>query len=262
MSSLGQMVAGVAHEINNPVTFISGNISHIDNYFQDLLDLVHLFQDYSPNLSEKVEDKIEEIELDYIEEDLPKILNSMSEGTKRIGNIVKSLRTFSRLDEAEMKSVDIHAGIDSVLMILKSRLKSKNYQIEVLKSYENLPDIYCYASALNQVFINILSNAIDAVKLKFYQQKRTEEQPTIWIKTEQLENDWIRIEISDNGSGMTAENCAKIFEPFFTTKPVGQGTGLGLSTSYQIIVEQHQGRINCISAPDKGAKFVIEIPMK
>ncbi|MDY7023584.1 MAG: ATP-binding protein [Cyanobacteriota bacterium] len=262
MSSLGQMVAGVAHEINNPVTFISGNLNHVENYFQDLLDLIHLFQNSSPNLPEEVEEKIEEIELDYLEEDLPQILNSMSEGTKRISTIVKSLRTFSRLDEADMKAINVHSGIDSALLILKSRLKNPSFQIKVIKDYSDLPDVYCYASALNQVFMNILANAIDALKSKFDLQKLTGEKPKILIKTEKLENNWIRIEISDNGLGMTAENCAKIFDPFFTTKPIGQGTGLGLSTSYQIIVEQHQGRINCISAPDEGAKFIIEIPSK
>ncbi len=261
MSGLGQMVAGVAHEINNPVTFISGNLNYVKNYFQDILDLVQTCQEYCPSLPEEVEAKIEEIELDYIEEDLPKLLASMARGTNRISEIVKSLRTFSRLDEAARKSVDIHASLDSTLLILQAHFKNQPFQIEVIKNYGELPWVNCYASALNQVFMNILNNAIDALKLKFSQNKFLEEQPRICVRTEKLENDWLGIYISDNGLGMTEENRSKIFDPFFTTKPVGQGTGLGLSISYQIIVERHEGRIRCTSSPGKGSEFAIKIPI-
>ncbi|NEQ40804.1 MAG: GAF domain-containing sensor histidine kinase [Okeania sp. SIO3I5] len=261
MSGLGQMVAGVAHEINNPVNFISGNLNHVDKYTKDLLDLVHIFQENHQNLADEIAAKIEEIELDYIEEDLPKLLGSIAGGANRISEIVKSLRVFSRLDEAEIKSVDIHAGIDSTLIILQARLQNQPFQIKVIKEYAEIPLVHCYASALNQVLMNITNNAIDALEIKFYQNKFVEEQPTICIRTEKLENDWIGIYISDNGLGIKEENFSKIFDPFFTTKPVGKGTGLGLSISYQIIVEQHKGKIQCISSPGKGAEFAIEIPI-
>ncbi|NEQ73531.1 MAG: GAF domain-containing sensor histidine kinase [Okeania sp. SIO2C9] len=260
MSALGQMVAGVAHEINNPVTFISGNLNHVNDYIKDLLDLVHLFQKNSSNLPDEIEAKIEEMELDYIEEDLPKLLGSMASGSNRISNIVKSLRTFSRLDEAEIKYVDIHQDIDNILLIFQARLQNLPFQIKVIQDYGELPLVNCYSSAFNQAIMNIINNAIDALETKFSPNKFTEEQPTIRIKTKKLENNWIGIYISDNGLGMTEENSYKIFDPFFTTKEVGKGTGLGLSISYQIIVEQHEGRIKCISSPEKGAKFVIEIP--
>ncbi|MGB3512237.1 MAG: ATP-binding protein [Microcoleaceae cyanobacterium] len=261
MSGLGQMVAGVAHEINNPVTFILGNLNHVDDYTKDLLELVHLFQQNSPNLPDEIQAKIEDIELDYLEEDLPKLLGSMTVGANRISEIVKSLRIFSRLDEAEMKSVDIHAGIDSTLLILQASLQNRPFQIQVIKNYGDLPLVNCYASGLNQVVMNIINNAIEALETKFDQNKFGEENRTICITTENLENNRIGIYISDNGLGMTEENHSKIFDPFFTTKPVGQGKGLGLSISYQIIVEQHKGRIKCISSPEKGSKFVIEIPI-
>ncbi|MEB3340040.1 ATP-binding protein [Okeania sp.] len=261
MSGLGQMVAGVAHEINNPLNFISGNLNHCHNYTKDLLDLIHLFQQKFPNLPADIQEKIEEIELDYVEKDLPSLLGSMILGVNRISEIVKSLRTFSRLDEAKIKLIDIHAGINSTLLILQARLKNQPFEIQVIKNYNQLPFINCYASALNQVLINIINNAIDALEKKFYQNKFTEEQPTICITTKKLENNWMGIYISDNGLGIEEKNHSKIFDPFFTTKPVGKGTGLGLSISYQIIVEQHKGRIKCISSPEKGSEFVIEIPI-
>ncbi|MGD1809693.1 sensor histidine kinase [Dapis sp. BLCC M126] len=261
MSGLGQMVAGVAHEMNNPVTFISCNLNYVNEYTKDLLDLIHIFQENSPNLPDEVAAKIEEIELDHIEEDFPKLLGSIARGGNRISEIVKSLRIFSRLDEANIKYVDIHAGINSTLLILQARLKNQPFQIEVIKDYGELPLVHCYPSALNQVIMNIINNAIDALETKFSQNKFAEEQPTICIRTEKLENDWIGIYISDNGLGIKEENCSKIFDPFFTTKAVGQGTGLGLSISYQIIVKQHKGRIKCISSPEKGSEFAIEIPI-
>ncbi len=261
MSGLGQMVAGVAHEMNNPVTFISCNLKYVNEYTKYLLDLVHIFQKNSPNLPDEIAAKIEEIELDHIKEDFPKLLGSIARGANRISEIVKSLRIFSHLDEANIKYVDIHAGINSTLLILQARLKNQPFHIEVIKDYGELPLVHCYASALNQVIMNIINNAIDALETKFYQNKFAEEQPTICIRTEKLENDWIGIYISDNGLGIKEYNCSKIFDPFFTTKPVGQGIGLGLSISYQIIVEHHKGKIKCISSPKKGAEFAIEIPI-
>lgn len=261
MSSLGQMVAGVAHEINNPVNFVSGNLNHFKNYTKDLLDLIHLFQEHLPDLPKDIQSKIQEIELDYLEKDLPDLLNSMIGGTNRISEIVKLLRTFSHLDEAERKYVDIHTGINSTLFILQANLKNQPFHIKVIKDYDQLPLVYCYPSGLNQVLMNIISNAIYALETKFYQNEFVEEQPTICIKTKKLENNWIGIYISDNGMGIKEGICSKIFDPFFTTKPVGKGTGLGLSISYQIIVEQHKGKIECISSDKKGTELGIEIPI-
>ncbi|RQH44760.1 sensor histidine kinase [Okeania hirsuta] len=260
MSSLGEMVAGIAHEINNPVTFILGNLNHVDNYTKDLLDLVHLLHKNCSNLPDEIAEKIEEIELDYIEEDLPKLLDSMEGGANRISKIVKSLQVFSSLDKKKVISVDIHVIIDSILLILQPRLQNPLFQIKVIQDYGELPLVNCFPNALKQAIMNIINNAIDALEIKFYQNKYGVEQPKISIRTEKLENDCLGIYISDNGLGITEENYSKIFDPFFTTKPVSQGTGLGLSISYQIIVEQHEGRIKCISSPEKGAVFVIEIP--
>jgi signal transduction histidine kinase len=261
MSGLGQMVAGVAHEINNPVTFISGNLNHAREYTQDLLKLVQLFQKYLPDIPDEIKEYTEEIDFSYIKVDLLQLLGSMEDGASRITNVVKSLRNFSRLDEADKKSVDIHAGIDSTLMILQSHLKAQTFPIEIIKNYSDLPLVHCYARLLNQVIMNIINNGIDALKLQFDNQPLTGEKPAITIQTQPLDSQWIAIHISDNGLGITEENRQKVFDPFFTTKPVGQGTGLGLSISYQIIVEQHGGKISCFSGPGKGTEFVIEIPV-
>ncbi|MEM6755106.1 MAG: ATP-binding protein, partial [Cyanobacteria bacterium P01_C01_bin.38] len=266
MSSLGQMVAGVAHEINNPVSFIHGNIIPACQCVQDLLRLIELYQHHYPNADQEIIEEIENIELDFIKEDLTKILNSMKEGTSRIKEIVLSLRNFSRLDEAEFKRVDIHSGIDATLMILHNRLKAKSThpEIEIIKEYSSLPLIECYPGQLNQVFMNILANAIDA--LDDYNSKSTIEEirlnPNyIKITTELIANKQIRISICDNGIGIPEKIKSKLFDPFFTTKEVGKGTGLGLSISYQIIVEKHRGKLFCNSTPGKGTEFVIEIPM-
>ena len=248
MSSLGQMVAGVAHEINNPVSFIHGNLIHASEYIQDLLGLIELYQQHYPNPEKEITKKIENIELDFIREDLAKILNSMEDGTSRIKDIVLSLRNFSRLDEAELKPVDIHSGIDSTLMILDNRLKAKSGHpaIKIIKEYDSLPLIECYPSELNQVFLNILSNAIDASD--DYNLKRTIEEvklnPSyIKIVTKLTEKQEVKIIISDNAAGISPKIIPKIFDPFFTTKQVGKGTGLGLSISYQTVVEKHHGKI-------------------
>jgi signal transduction histidine kinase/tetratricopeptide (TPR) repeat protein len=278
MSSLGQMVAGIAHEINNPINFIHGNVSHAREYVQSLLEFIDIYRQEVTNTSVLIKEKSLEIELDFLVKDLPKLLNSMEVGTSRIRNIVLGLRNFSRLDEAEIKPVDIHEGIDNTLMILYHRLKAKRERVEitVIKEYGQLPPVNCYASELNQVFMNLLVNAIDALEeslvkchLSFVgnEEQRTEDKeqmatPTICIRTLSTEKQTVKILIADNGSGIPANVQQKIFDPFFTTKPVGSGTGLGLSISYQIIVEKHKGNITCNSTFGKGTEFIIEIPMK
>ena len=261
MSSLGQMVAGVAHEINNPVSFIYGNLTHACNYTQDLLELVHLYQQHCPNPVAEIQEHVAAIDLDFLIEDFPKVLSSMNIGAERIRQIVLSLRNFSRLDEAEMKQVDVHEGIDSTLLILQNRLKAhgKHLGIEVVKEYRGLLPVECYAGQLNQVFMNILSNSIDALEDKIGSEERGS---CIWISTDVSASDSIRIRIADNGPGMTAEVRARIFDPFFTTKPVGKGTGLGLSICYQIVVEKHGGTFLCKSEPGQGTEFQIEIPLR
>ncbi|WP_448571399.1 ATP-binding protein [Trichothermofontia sp.] len=273
MSSLGQMVAGVAHEINNPVNFIYGNLDYASRYIQDLLDLVMLYQREIPQPPAAIKTKIEAIDLVFLEEDLPKLLNSMKMGSDRIREIVLSLRNFSRLDEADLKTVNLHEGIDNALVILQNKLKtiSKIKLIKVIKDYGELPLIECYAGQLNQVFLNILSNAIDAIAATLTPAQadkpedaivlQTVPAPQITIQTTVLvEPDWVRITITDNGMGMSEEIRQRLFEPFFTTKEVGQGTGLGLAISYQIVVERHGGRLHCSSALGQYTTFTIEIP--
>ncbi len=267
MSALGQLVAGIAHEINNPTNFIYGNISHAEDYFSDLLELIDLYQEYYPNPGEEIEKFIDKIELDYLSEDLSKVLHSMKTGASRIREIVKSLRTFSRLDEAEIKEVDIHEGIDSTLMILEHRLQQRgdNAAITVIKEYGQLPAIVCYAGQLNQVFMNLLINAIDAIESQPNQPNPNQNGSTnSWIKivTRVKSAEQIEILIADNGPGIPDEVKSRLFDPFFTTKPVGKGTGLGLSISYSIIVEKHRGKLDVSSTPGKGTEFRIVIPVK
>ncbi|MBD2680616.1 PAS domain S-box protein [Nostoc paludosum FACHB-159] len=263
MSSLGQLVAGVAHEINNPVNFIYGNLTHAHNYIHELLNLLQIYRISYPNPVQEIQTQIQAIDLDFLIEDLPKLLSSMEIGAERIREIVASLRTFSRLDEAELKPTDIHQGIDSTLMILDHRLKSKtNYpQVEIIKNYGNLPLVECYAGQLNQVFMNILVNALDALEYSLIQGKITHNKPQIRISTQQLDAKQIVIRIIDNGCGIPEQIRQRLFDPFFTTKPVGKGTGLGLSISYQIITERHGGSLQCISSPNQGAEFIIQIPI-
>ncbi|MEG4582321.1 AAA family ATPase [Microcoleus sp. MON1_C5] len=264
MSSLGQLVAGVAHEINNPVNFIYGNLNHAKEYSEQLLHLIELYQHSNHSPQSEIQNYIEEIELEYLLEDLPKLFSSMQLGATRIREIVLSLRNFSRLDEADMKSVDIHEGIESTLLILQNRLNKKavHSAIQVIKNYGKLPLVECYPGQLNQVFMNIITNAIDALEERPRSQTQIKKNSnTIIIVTEVIDCDWIRIRIADNGTGVTEEVRTKLFDPFFTTKPVGSGTGLGLSISYQIVVEKHGGQLNCVSAPGQGAEFIIEIPV-
>ncbi|MGP1383381.1 MAG: ATP-binding protein [Thainema sp.] len=265
MSSLGQLVAGVAHEINNPVNFIHGNLTHVETYAQDLLHIIELFQDYYPEPAAEIQDEIEQAELDFIRDDLPKMLASMKLGTNRIREIVLSLRNFSRMDEAEMKAVDIHEGIESTLTILHNQLKanSKRPEIQIIRQYGELPLIECYAGQLNQVFMNILANAIDA--LEEMNRTRTLEElkahpNQITIRTA-VRDQQVEIAIADNGPGIPDEVRHRIFDPFFTTKPIGKGTGMGMSISYNIITEKHGGTIDCISTYSRGTEFIIKIPV-
>ncbi|MEL6468290.1 MAG: ATP-binding protein [Cyanobacteria bacterium J06623_4] len=269
MSSLGELVAGIAHEINNPVNFIHGNISHINTYAQDLLTLIDAYQRHSTHSSSELEDLLEEINLEFLNEDLAKILQSMKIGTHRIREIVLSLRNFSRIDEADCKAVALHEGIDSSLLILRHRLKatSERQEIKVVKEYAQLPLVECFAGQLNQVFMNLLANAIDALEervLDTLPDTPSEQAtaPTLWISTQTIENNWVRLTIADNGSGMIEKVRSRIFDPFFTTKPIGKGTGLGLSISYKIVTERHNGKIRCDSKPGAGTKFVVELPVK
>lgn len=256
MASLGQLVAGIAHEINNPVNFIHGNLTHVSNYIEDLIELVKLCQqEYAT--TPVIKEKIEALDLEFLITDLPKTLSSIKVGTERIRQLVLSLRNFSRLDEAESKQANIHEGIDSTLLILQHRLqrKGERQSIKVIKEYSQLPLIQCYPAQLNQVFMNLLSNAIDALE------EGNTPQPTIWIRTQIQQGNRAIISIADNGPGIPTAARARIFDPFFTTKPVGKGTGLGLAISYQIIVEKHGGVIECFSQPGEGTEFRIEIPI-
>src|SRR6476661_1624040 len=262
MSSLGQMVAGVAHEINNPVSFIYGNIVYATEHSQALLKLIELYRQEYIDMTEPIQQLTEEIELDFVIEDLPKVLSSMKIGAERIREIVLTLRNFSRLDEADMKAVNIHEGIDSTLIILQNRLKPKGEwrEIQIVKQYGNLPAVECYAGQLNQVLMNMLNNAIDAL---VSQNQRIEGfMPTILIATEVVDSEWVKIKIKDNGIGISSSAQKRIFDPFFTTKPVGQGTGLGLSISYQIVTKKHHGHLKCVSEPGKGTEFLIQLPVR
>ncbi|MBD2326035.1 amino acid permease [Alkalinema sp. FACHB-956] len=267
MSSLGQLVAGIAHEINNPVNFIHGNLKHLNEYTDNLLQLIDHYQMHYPHPVDQITDLTEEMDLAFLREDLPNMLGSMRMGTDRIRQIVLSLRNFSRLDESDLKAVNLHEGIDSTLLILQHRLKARSdrAEIQVIKEYGELPLVECYPGLLNQVFMNILANAIDALE-ECSQKKKSalspQESGRITIRTARVNHDWVEIAIVDNGPGIPESVQKRIFEPFFTTKPVGKGTGMGMSISYQIITEKHQGKLNCYSSEQQGTEFSIQIPLQ
>ena len=281
MSGLGQLVAGIAHEINNPVNFIYGNLSYADNYTNELLNLVETYRTHYPEPVEAVKEKLEEIDIDFLAEDFLKLVGSIRVGAERIQKIVQSLNKFSRSDEEGCKFVDIHEGIDSTLMILQSRLKanSNRPEIQVEKNYADLPNVECYAGQLNQVFMNLLTNAIDALEEDAQANgiwKVIHDRPQwiredkkiskILIQTEVFSDvqsgDRLIVKISDNGKGIPEDLRNRLFDLFFTTKPVGKGTGLGLSIAYQIITENHGGKLFFESELNKGTEFTIEIPLK
>ncbi|MBP0001954.1 MAG: PAS domain-containing sensor histidine kinase [Cyanobacteria bacterium SID2] len=261
MYALGQMVAGMAHEINNPINFIYGNLAYADNYVKDLLGLMQLYREQLTDLTPEIDAAIEAIDLDFIASDLPKIIDSMKIGAERILKLVLSLRNFSRLDEAEFKHVNLHEGIDSALVILNHRLQDK---IEVTKRYQAQTKIDCYPAQLNQVWMNLLCNAIDAFKDSAVGDESLEfglNRPKISIATDAVDEERVCVRIRDNGRGIPPQLLEKIFDPFFTTKPVGTGTGLGLSICYQII-ETHRGSIHVTSEPDIGTEFSVVLPIK
>ena len=259
MSSLGEMVAGIAHEINNPVSFIHGNLEHALSYTEDVMGLLTLYQKSYPTPTAAIQATIEDIDLPFLQEDFLKLMQSMKDGTIRIRDIVQSLRTFSRLDEAAVKQVDLHDGIDSTLVILKNRLKQTldSSEIQVLRHYGELFLVECYAGQLNQVFMNILGNAIDALE-----DEPDLTDPTITITTQMVDSEWVAIHIANNGPDIPDEICNRLFDPFFTTKAVGKGTGMGLSISYQIVTETHKGYLDCQSSPGQGAEFIIKLPVR
>jgi signal transduction histidine kinase len=265
MSSLGQLVAGIAHEINNPTNFIHGNLRHAHNYQFDLLNLLDCYEQEYPNPTTKLIEKQDDIDLEFLRQDFPQILQSMRTGCDRIRMIVESLRIFSRLDEAAEKAVDLHEGLDSTLLILGSRLKAQTTshqtipEIQVLKKYGDLPKILCHAGQVNQIFMNVLVNAIDALE-ECDRRNDVTNPPKINITTERLVENWIRVTIADNGPGIPEHLQSQVFNPFFTTKPVGKGTGLGMSISYQIATEVHPGRFYFESTVNSGTCFILELP--
>ncbi len=263
MSSLGQMVAGIAHEINNPVNFIHGNLKHVEDYIRDLLDFLQLYEECYPAPDEVIQTAAEDLDIDFVQTDLKKTLSSMRTGTERIREIVLSLRNFSRLDEVGCKSINIHEGIESTLLILQHRLKAQPDRpaIVIDRDFGVLPPVQCFASQLNQVFMNILANAIDALESELKENPTAGKVPTITLRTEACD-DRIIVSLADNGTGMPDAVRAQMFDPFYTTKAVGKGTGMGMAISYQIVVEKHNGQIECFSEEGIGTKFVITVPVR
>lgn len=271
MMGLGQLVAGVCHEINNPISFITGNLNPARDYIQTLLDLVHAYQHEYPNPSPKIQTILDTADLDFIADDLQNIVKSMRGGASRIHKLVLALRMFARLGESDVKAANLHEGLDSTVLLLQNRLvrQPNRPAIEIVKEYSNLPLVTCYVSELNQVFLNLLNNAIDALDLKFSSRDSNSQAgldqanllPAIRICTEFTADQTIRVAIKDNGSGVSDAIGAHVFEPFFTTKPIGKGMGLGLAISHQIVVETHRGNLSYCSKDDEGSAFLIEIPL-
>ncbi|NJN76352.1 MAG: response regulator, partial [Synechococcaceae cyanobacterium RL_1_2] len=263
LSSLGQLLAGLAHEINNPLNFIDGNLDHATEYISDVLAIVEMYEGKFAQLPLDIAEFADEADLDFVKEDLPKLLESMRVGTKRIKSIISSLKNFSRKDDQTKQPMDIHEGLDTTLMILGNRIKGKGKrpQIEIVKKFGAIPPVICYPSQLNQVFMNILANAIDAIEEALAQPTTPDFVPTIEIQTQAINNTWIKIMIVDNGVGITTEFQSHIFEAFTTSKPIGKGTGLGMSISYKIITENHGGELTVTSEPGQGATFSLMIPL-
>lgn len=265
ISALGQLVAGIAHEVNNPVNFISGNLSHAHQYIQDLIHLLKLYNQKFPQPGNEITKKIASVDLEYLLADLPKMISSMKLGTERIKEIMQSLRNFSRVDGTAKKTVDIHEGIEATLMILQHRLQanSNRPEIQVIKQYGTLTQIECYIGQLNQVFMNLLANAIDALEESNIGKTFAEilQHPNMIKITTSAEDGYAIIKIADNGAGMTEAVRLQLFDAFFTTKPEGKGTGLGLAISYQIITDTHNGSLQCFSTLGKGTEFVMQIPL-
>ncbi|OKH37009.1 hybrid sensor histidine kinase/response regulator [[Phormidium ambiguum] IAM M-71] len=263
MLSLSQLAAGMAHEVNNSIGFITGNLEFARQYIQSLIELVNLYQQEYPQPTPALQAALQEIDLEFIVNDVEKVLHSMQTGTERISTINLALRIFSRLNESDIKPVNLHEGIESTLTLLRQRLQQegRKWEIKVEKNYGNLPAITCYASLMNQVFLNILNNAIDALESRWETSENISVSPTIWITTTETDRQSIIIKIKDNGIGVPENIRAQLFNPFFTTKPVGKGSGLGLLTSYQIVVEKHQGILTYQSQIGEGTEFCIEIPV-
>ncbi|MUG94437.1 response regulator [Scytonema sp. UIC 10036] len=277
MAALGQMVAGIAHEVNNPISLIYGNIEYVRQYVQQLINVVEVYHEEYPNHTPKIQQTVQDIDLNFLMNDVQKLMGALYRGADRIRQIVLALQNFSRLDEAEMKPVNIHEGIDSTIIMLQHRLKETEHRpgINVTREYSSLPLVNCYPSDLNQVFMHIISNAIDAldrgmghgawgmeITSDAHSPLPVSHCPTIHIQTQLTSNNTVRVSIADNGPGMDESVRTHLFDPFFTTKPVGKGSGLGLSISHQIVVNKHQGNIHCHSSVGKGAEFIIEIPIE
>ncbi|MCS6813035.1 MAG: hybrid sensor histidine kinase/response regulator [Cyanobacteria bacterium] len=263
MASVGQLVAGVAHEINNPISFIAGNLQPANEYVQSLVNLVKLYQQEYPQPSPQIQQAIQDIDLEFLMSDVQKLMASLQTGVDRIRNVILALRIFSRLGESDIKPVSLHEGIDSVLLVLHHRLLGEGDRpaIAITKSYGELPLVTCYASQINQVFLNLINNAIEAIERACQQGLTNQQRPQIWVITEQVSDTTVRIRIRDNGIGISEDVKSRLFDPFFTTKPASQGVGLGLSTSYQIVVERHKGTLTYESVPGQYTEFIVEIPI-